>query len=1740
MANNCYTNPWKDIASYTSRDQLLFKGRDSDIEKFRVILSEGTFSAIYSSSGIGKTSFINAGIVPLLKEDGFVPVHIIFHWKENVEAEIIKTIELALNDAGLDWQPLFSEWEALPANKIGNLRDDCEQSLWWRLRTYHPVDSEGKEYRLLLIFDQFEEVLRNDIERQYHDRDNLFRLLQTIYSYTSPKTIQTALDIIFEQGFFLDLPQQHSFKAIFSLRKEYLSDFDYWTNDRHRITDLLKNRMLLQPMDHKQAEEVITGQPLLDEAGNIVEGRTTTTLVSLKDYIIDFIDDKNRNEVEPFLLSVLCSRLFNIATQKGADTLSNEDLKDLSVNTIIREFYEHLVNECKKDGLFQSEVDVAQLEDILVDDKDRHRKRASLRDNKELNNWLDKHTEIPEDDHGVRRMNSKEDLRKAFLKKLEDRHLIRQTSMGDESFIEIVHDRIADAVYERQERRRRAQEAKKKRKLFLWTRVVIVLAVLLVPFVAVYYGVNLRKGAVPFNSLSRLQNLQLTTADSMWAEGHNNNYFFLSENSLVEKFTISDSISNVQIQNCYLLKNIEINRPAGGDLFLDVQGCPQLTDIYVKSPIKGLYYTLKGNPQLQVHINDLAQDIHFTNGCDRDLTFKIEGKNFLWKNNVLWDMRPGKERLVYVAADVKDTIPFPPSYEDTELRYIGNHKYFNKRKLKNTRGDSILYINKEKITYADIQDRDVKEVVLGDSVVIISQWAFKRMKALQKLHVNKGLRYIGEEAFASCTALDSIIFTGDTIELGDRVFADCKSLHYIQLPKYTDLQIYLFKEQPCIPYSTHPFMECHQLDSIVLAQGCNLSFREGLLFYDAYKIPIMPLHRGIAYDDGAFYISDNSMFLRLSGGRIIPCWLKPDCEFDMNLYSSVVRFNEDAGFLYVYGGVSIVFPRKGVSEIHVPTGLIRGKLIFFTNTDKIRRIHLPFPQPEGFLYLGGQLTRSKLEIDMTDSIKELITLVVPAGSKEYYENYPSLRVFKEIVEEGTATDVYSSFIEELASISFNEILLDPLLGVIIVVVLLLLGALVYWLRKKQLQMRMPQKDVRLSSAAFALFVVVLSSLLYVIAYHILMVYCRFNGSSAIEIDVKRNLWAIAVCLLFWLLLYFVPIIIKGVLKVILLLLTLAYKLRGFGKRAIVQIRKKWRICTLSIVIAVVAVLLVKAYLNAIDPFWQIENGNLDRGLRLYASQLAKADSVTEEQQKILRSLLVQKLAIPGIPDSTTFNCRKGYAVDNEKFYVESDSGYCCYDLNRKQAFVLPGNIKFVNSSPANHYYTGGDRNNLYILSNSNIIDTIPASVSHIWTRDDQYLITYSSDWCKIRDVGTGKDVLRWDSIPFSSIYYDSVSNTAIVGRAHFSESGPKRGFMTDSTRVSVVNLTTMDSYTYDVQGTVAGIFNHKYMVVSLMYAQGTLLYDIRDGHSLKNVFKGRCMKVAHGDETECFVCRDDSNIYVNRQTNHGFVSTKIPHSEARSFSDGRSWENPITSNYLLLKNLTTQQWYIFHLTKLKAFSLPVSSGQYLFPGYVHDRVFSLTDNLTGNKYLLELTADAPVLRLSSKTDHSLVHGSFSKGPKFAYFDEDGDRLCWIGDQIKVVTKEAFNGIFFKGGYLQKKMNDAYLYYPMNEDFSLGFVCNNSYPEIFKTGWALVEESSRYKLKKLVNIIPLHQLIRNSDQIPNSIKESLIQKIPLRPFGASEDFQLGNLTEVKQIPVVYKKSPRFQKGRRRGRSRARKL
>lgn len=447
-----FLNPWKDIASYDVTDADCFKGREEEIKRFSKLIDSGTMTVLYSDSGIGKTSFINAGISSKYIKEGYYPIRITFidevfseSFLENIEEWIVqRLVDIFENSEKYETKrPLAAElkspqWIYPFKYQITNPK----KSLWWFLHTYRMKDvGTGREFRPLIIFDQFEEVFSKTGNNATRNKlKNLFSAIEDISNDAVPSLIDNELEKLENSNIYLDFESFSNYKIIFSLRKEFLADFDYWTNKQFSISELYRNRMLLLPLTREQAESVIIHQPDLDNEGSFIE-----TLAPIKEVILNKIDENSNNEVEPIILSVLCSRLYDKAMTNGIKLLTKQDVNPIDIKNLISNFYFEIVSDVIIDIRLISTFE----QQILDADNHRNRIRSGLLLNGKFDELYDKKV-------------GDKTIKTSFKKELEDKHIIRVEKYNGEDYVELIHDRVAEVISEQKNiKKRRLANLKK-------------------------------------------------------------------------------------------------------------------------------------------------------------------------------------------------------------------------------------------------------------------------------------------------------------------------------------------------------------------------------------------------------------------------------------------------------------------------------------------------------------------------------------------------------------------------------------------------------------------------------------------------------------------------------------------------------------------------------------------------------------------------------------------------------------------------------------------------------------------------------------------------------------------------------------------------------------------------------------------------------------------------------------------------------------------------------------------------------------------------------------------------------------------------------------------------------------------------------------------------------------------------------------------------------------------------------
>jgi WD40 repeat protein len=409
-------NPWPGLASFTEAGREFFFGREKETEELVRLVHRNTLTVLFGQSGLGKSSLLQAGVFPLLRETDFLPLYLrLDHDPATVPlADQVKTaIVEAIKAAGAD----------APVPR-------ADETLW---EYFHrkDIDIWSAKNRLLtpvLAFDQFEEIFtlgRADDTRRERGRAFLTELADLVEN-RPPAPLRAKFDSgeLDTARYNFDKP---SCQVILSLREDFLPDLEGLKNE---MRSLMHNRMRVRRLTGTQALEIVT-RPAPHLLAEGVAERVVEFVAGARGGSAERLAEL---EVEPALLSVICRELNQRRRTLGQEQIT-VDLVSGNRREILNDFYERSV----------ADLPPAMREYV----EDHLLTKSGFRDNVALETVL----EAP----GVTR---------ALVDTLVSRRLLRIEDRLGVQRVELTHDVLADVISaSRDSRRERAALEDSKRQV---------------------------------------------------------------------------------------------------------------------------------------------------------------------------------------------------------------------------------------------------------------------------------------------------------------------------------------------------------------------------------------------------------------------------------------------------------------------------------------------------------------------------------------------------------------------------------------------------------------------------------------------------------------------------------------------------------------------------------------------------------------------------------------------------------------------------------------------------------------------------------------------------------------------------------------------------------------------------------------------------------------------------------------------------------------------------------------------------------------------------------------------------------------------------------------------------------------------------------------------------------------------------------------------------------------------------
>lgn len=403
-------NPYVGPRPFEPQDRELFFGRDHEIREIRSLIIAHRTLLLYSQSGVGKSSLLNAGLIPFLIEDGFevLPLARVGGiLPPNLDAEIPN---LYVFNTLMSWSEEKKEPESLVRMLLADFLKNRK----------HIIDNEGLLAPRVIIFDQFEELFTSYPER-WRNRKEFFELLNDA------------------------LEDDPLLRVIFAIREDYIAQLDPFAS---LLPERLRIRYRLERLQ-KEAALLAIKEPLTKTKRSFAEGVAEKLVKELQKVRIKTAAGETllitEEFVEPVQLQVTCQNLWQdlppdiaVITQEHLQTYGN-------VNQALIEFYEKSIKKASQE--------------------------SSLKEDN-LRRWFEHILITPEWTRGTVYRGREEtgSIPNLAVDILDNLHIIKGIVRGGARWYELTHDRFIEAIHKSNQRWRDSLPMAEKTKQFFETK----------------------------------------------------------------------------------------------------------------------------------------------------------------------------------------------------------------------------------------------------------------------------------------------------------------------------------------------------------------------------------------------------------------------------------------------------------------------------------------------------------------------------------------------------------------------------------------------------------------------------------------------------------------------------------------------------------------------------------------------------------------------------------------------------------------------------------------------------------------------------------------------------------------------------------------------------------------------------------------------------------------------------------------------------------------------------------------------------------------------------------------------------------------------------------------------------------------------------------------------------------------------------------------------------------------------
>lgn len=318
------------IHSFTAADANIFFGRENEAKELLRLVALNDVVVLFSKSGSGKTSLLQAGIGPKLQE------------------QQLRALKIRLNNTAQSINrqlfEQFNDGEYLPVDTSDNL---C---LWEYCKLFEYSEG-GKSFTPVLLFDQFEELFT-----LYHDnpaaQQDFIIQLADVLNGNIPEHLKNTAKKDWSEDVTASFFAPPKVRILISIRSDYLYLLDRISE---RAPSILRCRYELHALNEKNAIQAIEKPAGLKGAFESPKFQYSPT--ALQNIIINLttITDsenvlalpKENQEIEAFQLQLICrhieQKIIEDKTTAGYQITADFYGKNVGIAEIRSKFYQSVL-----------------------------------------------------------------------------------------------------------------------------------------------------------------------------------------------------------------------------------------------------------------------------------------------------------------------------------------------------------------------------------------------------------------------------------------------------------------------------------------------------------------------------------------------------------------------------------------------------------------------------------------------------------------------------------------------------------------------------------------------------------------------------------------------------------------------------------------------------------------------------------------------------------------------------------------------------------------------------------------------------------------------------------------------------------------------------------------------------------------------------------------------------------------------------------------------------------------------------------------------------------------------------------------------------------------------------------------------------------------------------------------------------------------------------------------------------